>query len=177
MHLLFVFFMMSNCRCFIAAMFAKVLDSFMHWLLVFFKTSLSSCYIAAMFARFFLHLHELPSGVLQVIHLQLLHMCNMYKEIGLLHALISYHSCFIAAMFENILDSFMYWLLVSFKLSILIHFIAAMFARVNDSRMNFCKWSICSSFISSICTRNFDIFTSCNDFWCSSRFPFVVASK
>ena len=146
----------------------------MHWLLVFSRTSLSNCFIAA-------SLHEdLTSswvflGVLQVIHLQLLHIYNMYKEIRLLHTLISYHSCFIAAMFENILDSFMYWLLVSFKLSILIHFIAAMFARVNDSRMNFCKWSICSSFISSICTRNFDIFTSCNDFWCSSKFPFVVA--
>ena len=53
MYLLFVFFRMSNCSCFIAAMFAKVLESFTNWLLVFFKTSLSNCYLAAMFARVF----------------------------------------------------------------------------------------------------------------------------
>ena len=35
-----------------------------------------------------LHLHDLPSGVLQVIHLQLFLMYNIYKEIGLLHAFI-----------------------------------------------------------------------------------------
>ena len=33
-----------------------------------------------------------------------------------------------------------------------------MFARENDFCMNFYKWSLCSSFIGSICTRNFDIF-------------------
>ena len=32
------------------------------------------------------------------------------------------------------------------------------FARENDSWVNFYKWSLCSSFIGSICTRNFDIF-------------------
>ena len=35
------------------------------------------------------HFHELPSSVLQVLHLLLFHMRYMYKEIGLLQAFIS----------------------------------------------------------------------------------------
>ena len=59
---------------------------FMHWLLVFSGTSLSNCFIAACLQEY-LTSSWVFSGVLQVIHLQLLHIYNMYKEIRLLHAL------------------------------------------------------------------------------------------
>merc|ERR1711954_124711 len=83
LHFPFVFFKISYYSCFIAAMFALVLDSFMHILFAFFKTFklLCSCNVP--------HFHELPSSVLQVLHLLLFHMHYMYKEIGLLQALIS----------------------------------------------------------------------------------------
>ena len=44
---------MSVLSCLKAAMFTRVLVSFIHSLLVFFKTSLSSYFIGAMFAMLF----------------------------------------------------------------------------------------------------------------------------
>ena len=101
-HLLFVFFRMSNCSCFIAAMFARVLDSFTDWLLVFFKTSLSSCYIAVMFARVFFT-----------------HSWASFWCFGIDPFVIASYVQYVQ---ENWTPSCTrYWLLRSFKLSILIH--------------------------------------------------------
>ena len=72
---------------------------------------------------------------------------------------MSYYSCFKAAMFALVLDSFMHWLFAFWLSSC---YVAAMFARVFHIFMSFlpvfCKCSIYSCVICVICTRKLDSF-------------------
>ena len=106
----FVFFKMSYHSCFKTAMFVLVLDSFIHWLFAFFKTFklLCSCNVCKGIS----HFHELPSSVLQGLHLYFFFICTIctrtlesFMHLFFVFFKISYHNCFKAAMFVWYMNS------------------------------------------------------------------------
>ena len=116
--------------CFVAAMFARVFHTFMCFLPVFCKCSICSCFICAICTRklnSFMHFF----------------VCSLRSHI------------IIVSKLHCLFESFMYRLLVYFKLSLLSQFIAAMFERIYDSYINSSHWSLCNSFIISKSTRKF----------------------
>ena len=147
-------------------MFARVLDSFMHWLLVFFRTFFSNCFVAAMFARVFdFFMSFLWCFASDQFAYFIFRICtctrilDSFMHFPFVFFKMSYYSCFKAAMFALVLDSFMHWLFAFWLSSC---FVAAMFARVFHTFMwflpVFCKCSICSCFICAICTRKLEFF-------------------